>query len=179
MTWDDDLYTCKYCGRDDLVLASGPKRASILIIAEEPGKDEVKRGKPMVGAMGEVLRQELGRADLDMNQMRLTNLWLHPQQKVGAKDTEGLKIKEQCFKHGLNEAIKEARNRKAILLIGSDTVKFFCDEKVSEVNGLEVQSVHLSAPLLFACVQPATVWHKSLGEVRLSLQKFGQRINKL
>ena len=179
MTWDDDDYTCEFCVRDDLVLASGPKRAKILIIGEEPGEDEIKKGKPMVGAMGTVLRSELGRVDLDMNQMRLTNLWLHPQQKIKAKDTEGLKIKEQCFKHGLNEAIKESANRQAILLLGSDTVKFFCDEKVSEVNGLVVQSPHLSAPLLFACVQPAQVFHQGLGDVRLSIQKFARKVNEL
>ncbi len=179
MTWDDDIYTCEYCGSDDMVLASGPKRAKILIIGEEPGKDEIKKGKPMVGAMGTVLRSELGRVDLDMNQMRLTNLWLHPQQKIKAKDLDGQSIKQRCFDHGIEEAIKEAANRQAILLLGSDTVKFFCDEKVSEVNGLVVQSPHLSAPLLFACVQPAQVFHGGLGEVRLSLQKFAKKVGEL
>ena len=168
MSWDDDLYTCEHCGRDDLVLASGAKRAKILIIGEFPGRDEIKKGKPMVGAMGEVLRNELARADLDMNQMRLTNLWLHPKND-----------NEDCFKYGLNEVIKEARNRQAILLIGSDTVSYLCNEKVSEVNGLEVQSSYLSAPLLFACVQPATVFHQSLGDFRLSMQKFSKKVNEL
>jgi len=168
MTWDDDLYTCPHCSRDDLVLASGPKRASILIMAEGPGRDEIKKGKPMVGAMGEVLRYELAKANLDMNQMRLTNLWLHPKNK-----------NEDCFKYGLEQAIKEAKNRKAILLIGSDTVLHFCGEKVSEVNGLEVKSSYLSAPLIFACVQPAMVFHGGLGEVRLSLSKFSRKLGEL
>jgi len=179
MTWDDDVYVCPSCGRDDLVLASGPRRAKILVIGEFPGEDEIKKGKPMVGAMGSVLRSELGRAGLDMNQMRLTNLWLHPPQKVGVKDTEGQRIKEKCFNHGLQEVIKEAKNRQAILLLGSDTVSFFCNEKVSEVSGLEVKSAYFSVPLLFACVQPATVFHQGLGELRLSLQKFAKRVNKL
>lgn len=168
MTWDDDIYTCPHCERDDLVLASGPKRAKILVVGEFPGKDEIKKGRPMVGAMGKVLRNELGRADLDMNQMRLTNLWLHPKTDS-----------DECFTYGLEQVMKEAKGRKAILLIGSDTVSFFCDEKVSEVNGLEVKSTYFSAPLLFACVQPATVFHGGLGEVRLSLSKFSQKIGKL
>jgi hypothetical protein len=134
--------------------------------------------------MGKVLRNELGRADLDMNQMRLTNLWLHPKTDS-----------DECFTYGLEQVMKEAKGRKAILLIGSDTVSFkgrkailligsdtvsfFCDEKVSEVNGLEVKSTYFSAPLLFACVQPATVFHQGLGELRLSLQKFSKRVNGL
>lgn len=168
MTWDDDIYTCPHCKRDDLVLASGPKRAKILIIGEFPGDDEIKKGKPMVGAMGKVLRNELGRANLDMNQMRLTNLWLHPKTD-----------NDDCFQYGLEQVIKEAKGRKAILLLGSDTVSFFCDEKVSEVSGLEVKSSYFSAPLLFACVQPATVFHGGLGEVRLALNKFSKKVSKI
>jgi len=168
MTWDEDIYTCPHCGREDLVLASGPKRSLILIVGEFPGAQEIKKGKPMVGAMGTVFKNELARVDLDMNQMRITNLWLHPKNE-----------NEDCFKHGLEQVIKESRNRKAILLLGSDTVSFFCDEKVSEVSSLEVKSTYLSAPLVMACVQPATVFHQGLGELRLALQKFSEKVNKL
>jgi uracil-DNA glycosylase family 4 len=101
MTWDDDIYTCPSCSRDDLVLASGARRAPILIIGEFPGKDEIKKGKPMVGAMGKVLRNELARADLDMNQMRLANLWLHPKNK-----------NEDCFNYGLEKVIKAGESYK-------------------------------------------------------------------
>jgi len=179
MSWDEDVYTCSSCGREDLVLASGPRRAKILIIGESPEEEELKRGKPMMGKMGGVLRSELGRANLDMNQMRLTNLWLHPPQKVGAKDTEGQRIKAECFKQGLDAVIKEAKNRQAILLIGSETVKFFCNEKVSEVSGLVVESTYLSAPLIFACVKPTAVFSGGMGEVRLALQKFSKKVNTL
>jgi len=90
MTWDEDIYTCPHCKRDDMVLASGSKRSPFLIIGEFPGRDEIKKGKPMVGAMGKVLRNELARANLDMNQIRLTNLWLHPKNE-----------NEACFNYGL------------------------------------------------------------------------------
>ena len=130
MSWDSDVYTCPHCNRDDLVLASGPRRAKILIIGEFPGDDEIKKGKPLVGATGKVLRNELARVDLDMNQMRLTNLWLHPPQKVHAKDIEGQKRKEQCFKYGLDQAIKEARG-KYIAIMDSDDI--------SRLNRLELE----------------------------------------
>jgi len=168
MSWDDDIYVCPHCNRDDLVLASGPKRAKILIIGEFPGAEEVKKGVPMVGGMGGVLRTELGLLGLDMRQMRVCNLWLHPKNKNG-----------DCLLYGKNMAVKEAKDRDVILLIGSDTVKEFCDEKVSEVTGLEVKSPFLSAPLIIACVQPATVFHGGIGEVRLSLTKFAEKVKKL
>jgi hypothetical protein len=54
-----------------------------------------------------------------------------------------------------------------------------CDEMVSEVSGLEVKSIYLSAPLLFACVQPATVFHGGIGELRQALEKFRIKVDKL
>ena len=173
MSWDDDIYVCPSCKRDDLVLASGPRRANILIVGEFPGRDEVKKGKPLVGATGGVLRTELGKAGLDMRQMRITNLWLHPKPSKKADHYEA------CFNYGKEQLIKEAKGRKAILLLGSDTLKDLCGEKVSEVSGLEVQSPYLSAPLLFASVQPATVFHQGIGELRQALIKFSKKVNEL
>lgn len=167
MSWDDDIYTCPHCSRDDLVLPSGSKRADILIVGEFPGAEEIKKGVPMVGGMGGVLRTELGRAGLDMRQMRVCNLWLHPKNK-----------NEDCLKHGKDRVIKEARGKKIILLLGSDTVKEFCDEKVSEVSGLQVKSPYFSAPCIFACIQPASVFHQGLGELRLSIEKFARKVKE-
>jgi DNA polymerase len=180
MIWDEDIYTCPSCGRDDLVLASGPRRADILIVGEHPGAKEIQKGKPLVGNTGGVLRTELSKAGLDMRQMRITNLWLHPPQKTTTKSSDEKKEqKQKCFQYGLEKLIEEAKGRKAILLLGSDTLKELCNEKVSNVSGLEVQSPYLSAPLLFACVQPATVFHSSIGELRQALEKFSKKVDEL
>jgi uracil-DNA glycosylase family 4 len=180
MSWDEDIYTCSVCGREDLVLASGPRRADILVVGEFPGREELRQGRPMVGGTGGVLRKELGKAGLDLRQMRVTNLWLHPPQKVTTKSSDEIKEqKQKCFQYGLEKLIEEAKGRKAILLLGSDTVKELCNEKVSDVSGLEVKSIYLSAPLIFACVQPATVFHGGIGELRQALQKFRIKVDKL
>jgi uracil-DNA glycosylase family 4 len=144
-----------------------------LIIGEFPGAEEIKKGSPMVGAMGGVLRTELGRVGMDMRQMRVGNLWLHPPPK---KSND---LYKPCLGHGKEMIVKEARNRKAILLIGSATVEEFCNEKVSMVSGLEVESPYFSAPLIMACVQPATVFHQGLGELRLGLYKFSEKVKEL
>jgi len=168
MTWDSDPYSCPHCGREDCVPAGGSRSSKILIIGEFPGEDEIKAGRPMVGRMGGVLRTELSRLGIDMRRMRLCNLWLHPPNKD-----------ENCFNHGVTQAIKEAQNKEAILLIGSDTVKYFCDTNVMSVNGLRVTSPYLSAPIIMASLQPATVFHGALGEVRLALKKFSIAIKNL
>jgi len=166
MTWD--TFECPICGNDEIVLPSGPSKADVLIIGEFPGRDEIFKGKPLVGPTGRIMRSELAYLGMDMHQMRITNLWQHRPNK-----------NEKCFEHGCSEAIKEAKGRKAILLVGSDTVKYFCDKGVTSVCGLQVKSPYLSAPIIYATVNPASLFKRGgVGEVRLALKKFVNALEK-
>jgi len=166
--WDTDIYTCPHCHTEDCVPAGGSSSSKVLVVAEFPGNEEIKAGRPMVGRMGGVLKAELSRLGIDLRRMRLCNLWLHTPNK-----------EEDCFNYGVSKVIEEAKNKKAILLIGSDTVKYFCDKSVMSVNGLKVKSPYLSAPIIMACVQPAIVFHSPIGELRLALYKFSIAIKDL
>ena len=64
---------CPICS-NLLVLPVGPKDASILLIGEYPGVEEVKSGFCWVGRGGEVLRAELARVGIQYEQCRATNL---------------------------------------------------------------------------------------------------------
>lgn len=157
----DDLY-CPYCD-DDQVIPDGPEDSPILLIGAYPGKEEVKRGVPMVGAMGNVLRGEVGFLGYDIRSFRVTNLWLHPPND-----------RDDCFNHGVEECIKEAKGKRAILLMGAEPVQYFCNEKVTNVQGLQLSSDRLSAEIVFAMSNPAIVFQKdaTVGETRLALKKF-------
>jgi len=163
-SWED-IFTCPVCKSSDVVPPSGMEKSKVLIIGEFPGQDEIKTGKPFSGATGGVLRTELSKLGIDLSSIRIMNMWMHLPNK-----------NEKCLEYGVQQVMKEAKGKQAILLIGSDTVKYFCDLKVHNVNGLEVKSNLFSAPLIMACVQPATVFHGTLGELRLSLSKFSKRI---
>ena len=164
----EDIYTCPICKSTDCVPAGGKEKSKILLIGEFPGIDEVKTGKPFSGATGGVLRTELGKLGIDLSRMRIANLWLHL-----------LNHNEECLKYSATQVIKEAKGKEAILLIGSDTVKYFCDKKVSQVNGLEVKSNYLSAPIIMALIQPATVFHGCVGEMRFGLKRFVEKIERI
>ena len=169
--WDDEveeIFKCPACGSQDIVPPFGKKDSPVLTVGEYPGEEEIKEGKPFVGAMGAVFKAELGRLGIDSKALRICNLWQHEPTK-----------NKGCLEHGMKTVISEAKGRKAILLIGSDTVKVFCDKSVSATTGLQVQSPYFSAPIIMSCVQPATVFHSSIGEFRLSLQKFAFRIEDL
>ena len=157
----NDLFGCPICGINDCVPPSGYKNSRILIVGEMPGEEEIKKGRPMIGKMGDVLRSELGRLGIDLNRSRICNLWQHKPNG-----------NEDCYKHGFEVVIQEAKGKKAILLLGSDAVKAFTGESVSKVCGLNLHSDYLSASTIIACVNPAIAFHSSIGELRLALKKF-------
>lgn len=173
ISFGDELYTCPICGNMDCVPANGPKDSPILIIGAYPGKDEIKSGKPMSGQSGGILKAELRRAGVMLNQLRVCNLWLHePSNK---KDEHY----EKCFNHSVEKVMEEAKGKKAILLIGSEPVRFLADSSVEAMNGLRVESDYLSAPLIMGCVQPTTAFHGGVGEFRLAIEKFANSVKDL
>ena len=158
---------CPICA-EEVVSPRGSKNADILIVGEFPGRDEIKQGKVFVGGTGYVLRTELAHVGIDLVQCRLTNLWMHKPNKD-----------ERCFDVGYKQVIQEAKGKRAILLVGSDTVKTFTGMKVSDVCGLEIDVPVFSADVVFAMVNPAIVYHGGIGEVRLALEKFSKRLEEL
>lgn len=161
-------FVCPVCQNNKCCPANGPKISPVLIVSDQPGVEERNKGVPMVGRMGEVVRTEFGRLGLDFSRMRRTNIWLHEPNE-----------NEDCFKHSFQQLLKEAKGKQAILLMGSDVVKYLCKEKVSDVCGLQVTSLYLSAPIIMACINPAQVFHQSHGEIRLTFTKFSKLIKGL
>ena len=148
------------------------KSQDLLIIAEFPGRLEMERGIPFAThpqyfTAGRVLRKELERLGISLNQFRTINLWLHEPNK-----------NENCFNAGYEHALDESKGKKAILLVGSDVVNTFTEYKVSDVSGLQVDSSILSAPIIYAIVNPALALHRSVGEVRFGIEKFIGRLEQ-
>lgn len=174
VSWDDiDLaefesessaFTCPNC-KSPLVLPSGDPDSEYAIVGEYPGDEELKAGRVMVGAMSSVFRTELSFVNLNLNSFRLLNLWFH-------KPNDDVK----CFDESLKACLEELQGKKVVLLVGSDTVSFFCNEKVSDVNGLVVTSKYIDAPLVMAMVNPAIVFHGPVGELRFAIRQFSEKV---
>lgn len=159
---------CPHCN-SLMTRASGPQDADILIIGEFPGEDEMQTGRAFTGTTGKVLRNEMRQVGLEFAMCRVTNIWLHTPTK-----------NEDCLKFGMNAVLDEAKDRKAILLIGSECSNTFVGKGVMEIAGLEVTSPLLFADLIMACPNPAIVFHpnQGVGEVKLSLKKFADACKK-
>ena len=145
---------------------------TVLVISEFPGTLEMQLGipfatSPMFMTAGKVFRKELERVGVSLSQFRVTNLWLHEPSDD-----------ENCYRAGYEHVLDEAKGKQAILLVGSDVVETFTNYKVSDVTGLQVDSSILSAPIIYAMVNPALALHRSVGEVRLGIEKFVKRLEQ-
>lgn len=161
---------CPSCG--EKICPPSGRSQTILVISEFPGDTEMEKGVPFAThwkfvTAGKVFRSELEKQGVALNQWRVLNLWLHQPNNS-----------EACWQAGYNNVLDEAKGKKAILLVGSDVVDTFTKYKVSDVSGLEVDSHILSAPIIYASVNPALALHRSVGEVRFAITKFVQRLDQ-
>ena len=161
-TWLDEL-TCPICGSNDCVAAYGPKSSEILIIDPYPDEFSLQSGMPHKSkGIDRVLKKEFRFLGVDINRVRITNLWLHPPNK-----------NPDCLAHGFKKAIEECVGRKYVLLLGADPVRKFTGMGVEDTCGLWLKSPYLSIPVM-SCVNPAQMFYRdaSVGEIRLAFQKF-------
>ena len=156
------------CGRK-LVMPEGPANANILLVGDAPTVFDVRAGRPWTGPGGTVLRTELRRAGINYNNCRITNMWQHN------------KVKDCDPAMHIDAALKEMRNRRAILLMGADAVHYFTGENVSEVSGLRVDEFPYAQEMLpegvgvvYASVNAALALHDKLGEVRFAMEQFAK-----
>lgn len=174
------MKTCPACEKE-VIQPRGPKEAKVLLLGEMPGRDEISQGLPFVGMTGKVLSTELARVGLDIRQFRISNLWRHEKPRVGTKKEE----KEsylRCLDAMVAQSLRVAKGKQAILLIGSDTVKIFANKSVSDVSGMDITGecpLLMDVPLIYASVNPATVFHGGIGEIRFALEKFAKAIEHL
>lgn len=145
---------------------------NLLIVLDAPTKEDFQQGRllstnPNYTTAGKVMRKELERVGASLSDFRVVSLWLHAPTKD-----------ENCFRAGYDNVLDNAKGKKAILLVGSDTVSTFTGYKVSDVSGLQVESSVLSAPIIYASVSPGLALSRSLGEVRFAIEKFVNRLEK-
>jgi len=165
---------CPNCA-NKIVPAKGSSSAKFMIVGEYPGDVEYEKGYPFAGPAGYVLRTELARVGLDFVKFRIANLWLHDPPK--GEDYN------KCFQVGYNLILDDAKNKSAILLVGSDVVETFTNGyKVSEINGLRLdQDDHIfSCQNVMAMINPAIVFRpkKGVGEVRFAIEQFEKMLKE-
>jgi uracil-DNA glycosylase len=57
-----------------VVAGEGPRDAQIMLIGQNPGREEAKQGRPFVGRSGKYLDMVLSKSNLDRNQLYITSV---------------------------------------------------------------------------------------------------------
>jgi uracil-DNA glycosylase family 4 len=170
------MSVCPVCS-ERTVAPGGDKDAEILFIASVPGDEELAFGKPFVGFNGRLFKNELYReAGIDLAATRQVYLWFHKKStKKQAKD---------CLLVSNDIVDNEMIERKFIILIGSDAVKYFTGKSVDDVNGLDITSEvpgdyhDWGNTRFFALCNPNSAY-VTVGELRFGLNKLKEWMEAL
>ena len=115
-----DCLSCPLFSSKSCILETNIKYLSevdVVFIAENPGKDEVEKEKPLIGKAGKTFRKYFEKYGLDKSNYLLTNVVLcqtiDPDGKTGNPEPEVIeRCKINCF-----NIVKEC-NPKLIVLMG-------------------------------------------------------------
>lgn len=158
---------CPACSQEGTP-PQGRKNAKYLLVFSKPYPMSVVRSyKDKVTGL-DVLRKELAKVGMELSEFRQAFLWLHEPGK-----------NTNCYTAGRDLVLEEAKGKEAIILVGSEASEEFCGYGAGDVAGLQVESVVLSAPIVFVIPKPEGVFVRGagIGELRLSIQKLGRILN--
>lgn len=166
--WEEEDFEhslfCPHCSKP-MVKPTGRRDSLALMVVDAPFDADLVSGSPFSGPMGQLMETELSFQQIRMRDLRRMTLWTHAPN--GSKE---------CFEHGVHMVIREAVDRKLILLVGAETVRFFTKLSVDACSGLVVQSEYFPTHVLVACPSPKSVFSSSVGEIRFALTTFKRQL---
>jgi len=158
-------------GKEDvLVFGEGPKRPKLMLIGEAPGEQETLQGRPFVGKAGKNLDHFLKLAQLERNEIYISNAVKFRPTKVGRtgriSNRPPTKDEIALFRPWLIREIQEIAPRMIATLgnvpLGAVTGKRIT---IGEVHGSVIPAGETNLDL-FALYHPASlIYNRSLEDV--------------
>lgn len=133
-----------------IVFGEGPSKAKVMIIAESPGKTELKLKKPFVGRSGKFLDNVLKKNKLDRKKIYITSVLKTLPEKITKKELEKQKLI-------LQKQIKIIKPKVIILLgnlalatvLGLSPITRYHGEVIKKEGITYVPTFHPSAAMRF------------------------------
>jgi len=158
-----DANSCRDCPlwehATQTVFGAGDAHARVMLVGEQPGDEEDRKGLPFVGPAGRLLDRALEAAGIDRSELYVTNAVKHfkwePRGKRRLHKTPAQREIEAC-RPWIEGEIRAIRPR-AIVCLGATAAKALLGPgfKVSLSRGKPVASPH--APLVFATFHPSAL----------------------
>ena len=140
---NEQIINCRKCRlwqcAKQAVPGDGPQNTRLMLVGQNPGKEEDKTGKPFAGKAGKFLNKVLTQNGLNRNEIFITNIVKHltPQNRKPLADEI-----EACTPY-LAEQISRVRP-KIVVLMGAVAWQ------TPRIEGVEyVETVHPSAAMRF------------------------------
>jgi uracil-DNA glycosylase len=177
---------CKACDLykrgTQTVFGEGPKRATLMLVGEQPGDAEDLAGHPFVGPAGKLLDRALEHAGIDRQAVYVTNVVKHfkweprGKRRIHAKPNAG---EISACRPWLETEIALIRPR-ALVCLGATAAQALLGKsfKVSKQRGEFVASS--LAPLVMATVHPSSILRAPDDESRRDeMNRFVADLKKL
>ncbi len=146
---------CELCKmRTKAVPGDGPVDARILFIGEAPGFHEDQRGRPFVGAAGNLLNDLLASVGIAREQVFITNLV--KCRPPGNRDPLPDEI-STCTSNYLDRQIALINPRMIVAIGRFSMARYFPGEKIMKIHG---QPKRADGRIYFPMVHPAAALHQ-------------------
>lgn len=149
-----------------VVTGFGKIGAGVVLIGEAPGKNEVKYGRPFVGAAGKNLTELLTGGGIDREDVFITNVVKYRLYRINEKTGNMVNrpVTKKDLENNLDYLFRELEilEPKLIVTLGNTALHAVCgnDTPISEVHGRVVESNGYS---VFPLYHPASIiYNRSL-----------------
>src|SRR5437868_6886953 len=159
----EDARACQDCplwaNATQTVFGAGDPHARIMLVGEQPGDEEDKKGLPFVGPAGRLLDRALEAAGIDREHLYVTNAVKHFKWELRGKrrlhKTPAQREIDAC-RQWLEAEIR-AVQPQVIACLGATAARALLgkDFRVSVMRGKFVESAH--APFVFATFHPSVL----------------------
>jgi len=148
-----------YLSATQAVFGEGPAHAPIVMIGEQPGDDEDRKGQPFVGPAGKLLDRALSEAHIDRAAVYVTNTVKHFKYEMRGKRRLHKKPRASEI-HACEpwlEAEMELVKPRVIVCLGATAAQavFGNKYKVTQQHGIFLP--HKWAPLATSTVHPSSI----------------------
>jgi len=159
----EDARRCQDCplwaNATQTVFGAGDPHARVMLVGEQPGDEEDRKGLPFVGPAGRLLDRALAAAQVDRENLYVTNAVKHFKWQLRGKrrlhKTPAQREIDAC--HQWLEREIETVEPEVIACLGATAAKAVIgrDFKVSTMRGRFVESA--AAPFVFATFHPSAL----------------------
>jgi DNA polymerase len=158
------------------VFGEGPRRATLLVVGEQPGDAEDRAGHPFVGPSGALLDRALEAVGIDRDDVYVTNAVKHFKWSREARSTRRLHktpnaSELRACRPWLDQEIRLVRP-VAILCLGATAAKALLGRTFSVLKHRGVPMESEWADAIFATVHPSAVLRTPSGERAAAERKF-------